>query len=190
MWYSGDNGDESGENWKEEMPVPQLDPQMMEKFVNYSFQSWGRSSNKQFIKDMEKQRTIMKLEQRKAKTDRAKSFIRDHYIDIMRSMKKERRHFRKQFETMYKLGIPAAVRGLKYNQESDTLTARCVFEILDSESNETEELEEEMVVSEEWVKLAGFSTAVVQHLINMNSGSGFVPVPEGTEILMNTRKVV
>ena len=187
-WYNSNEGE--NKERKEEMPIPQLDPQMMEKFVNYSFQNWGWSSNKQFIKDMEKKRTIMKLEQRKAKSDRAKSFIRDYYLDMMRSMKKERRHFRKQFETMYKLGNPAAVRGLKYNQESDTFTARCVYKVLDFESNETEELEEEMVVSEEWVKLAGFSKGVVQHVINMNSGSGFVPVPEGTEILMNTRKVV
>jgi hypothetical protein len=47
-----------------------------------------------------------------------------------------------------------------------------------------------MVVSEEWVKLAGFARGVVDHIISMDSGCGFVSVPEGDEILMNTRKVL
>jgi hypothetical protein len=42
-------------------------------------------------------------------------------------MKKERRFFRKEFENHYKLGNPAAARGLKYDQESDTFTAWCVY---------------------------------------------------------------
>jgi hypothetical protein len=46
-----------------------------------------------------------------------------------------------------------------------------------------------MVVSEEWVRLAGFANGVVEHVISIDSGCGFVPVPEGVEILMNTRKV-
>jgi hypothetical protein len=45
-----------------------------------------------------------------------------------------------------------------------------------------------MVVSEEWVKLAGFANGAVEHVISMDSGCGFVPMPEGVEILMNTRK--
>ena len=44
-----------------------------------------------------------------------------------------------------------------------------------------------MVVSEEWIKFAGF---FVKHVITMDSGSGFVPVPKGVEILMNTTKVL
>jgi hypothetical protein len=42
-------------------------------------------------------------------------------------MKKERRLFRREFENNYKLGNPAAVRGLKYDQEYDTFTAWCVY---------------------------------------------------------------
>jgi hypothetical protein len=38
-------------------------------------------------------------------------------------MKKERRLFRKEFESNYKLGNPEAVRALKYDQELDTFTA-------------------------------------------------------------------
>jgi hypothetical protein len=102
-------------------------------------------------------------------------------------MKKERRFFRKEFENNYKLGNPAAVRGLKYDQESKTFTARCVYNFFQKESNEVEEI---MVVSEEWVKLAGFVNGVVEHVISMDSRCGFVPVPEGVKILMNTRKVL
>ena len=47
-----------------------------------------------------------------------------------------------------------------------------------------------MVVLEEWVKLAGFAKGVVEHVISINSGCGFVPVPEGVKILMNTRKIL
>ncbi len=45
------------------------------------------------------------------------------------------------------------------------------------------------MVSEEWVRLAGFANGVLEHVISMDSGCGFVPVPEGVKILMNTRKV-
>ncbi len=47
-----------------------------------------------------------------------------------------------------------------------------------------------MVVLEEWVKRVGFTRGVVEHVISMDSGCGFVPVPEGVEILMNARKVL
>jgi hypothetical protein len=88
------------------------------------------------------------------------------------------------------LGNPAAVRGLKYDQESDTFTARCFYKLFqNNESNKVEEIEEIMAVSEEWLKLVGFANGVVEHVISMDSGCGFVPVPEGVEILMNTRKV-
>ena len=52
-----------------ELPIPQLDPKKMEKFVDHSFQNWGWSSNKQLVKDLERQRQIMQIEERKAKTD-------------------------------------------------------------------------------------------------------------------------
>ena len=149
----------------------------MEKFVDYSFRNWGWSSNKQFVKDLERQRQIMQIEERKAKTDYTRSVIHHYYTDLLQSMKKERRFFRKEFEHNYKLGNPAAVRGLKYDQESDTFTARCVYEVFQKESNEVEEIEEIMVVSEEWVRLAGFANGVVEHVISMDSGCGFVPVP-------------
>jgi hypothetical protein len=105
-------------------------------------------------------------------------------------MKKERRFFRKEFEINYKLGNPAAVWGLKYDQELDTFTARCVHNIFQKESNKVEEIEEIMVVSEEWVKLADFANGVVEHVISMDSGCGFVPVPKGAEVLMNMRKIL
>jgi hypothetical protein len=57
-------------------------------------------------------------------------------------------------------------------------------------SKESNKIEEILVVSEEQVKLAGFAKGVVEQVISMDSGCGFVPVPEGVEILMNTRKVM
>jgi hypothetical protein len=187
QWNNEAEPEKEGSN--RELPIPQLDPKRMEKFVDYSFRNWGWSSNKQFVKDLERQRQIMQIEERKAKTDYTRSVIHHYFTDLLQSMKKERRFFRKEFENNYKLGNPAAVRGLKYDQESDTFTARCVYEVFQKESNEVEEIEEIMVVSEEWVRLAGFANGVVEHVISMDSGCGFVPVPEGVEILMNTRKV-
>jgi hypothetical protein len=102
-------------------------------------------------------------------------------------MKKERRFFRKEFENYYKLDNPAAIRGLKHDQESDTFAARCVYKLFQKESNKVEEI---MVKSEEWVKLAGFANGVVEHVISMDSGCGSVPVLEGVKILINTRKVL
>jgi hypothetical protein len=132
----------------------------------------------------------MQIELRKAKADHTPSMIHHYYTNLLQSMKKERRFFRKEFENNYKLGNPAAVRGLKYDQESDTFTARCVKKVFQKESNKVEEIEEIMVVSEEWVKLAGFANGVGEHVISMDSGCGFVPVPEGVKILMNTRKIL
>ena len=187
-WYN--KSDTRNEENKTDWPIPQLDPKKMEKFVDYSFQNWGWSSNKQFMKDLERQRQIMQLEARKAKTDRVRSLIHHYFTDLLQAMKKERRFYRKEFETNYKLGNPAAVRGLKYDQKSDIFTARCLYKVLNKDTNEIDEIEEKMVVTEEWVKLAGFAKGVVEHVISMDSGCGFIPVPEGVEILMNTRKVL
>jgi hypothetical protein len=71
----------------------------------------------------------MQTEERKAKTDHTQNLIHHYYTDLLQSMKKERSFFRKEFENNYKLGNPAAVRGLKYDQESDTFTARCVYNV-------------------------------------------------------------
>ncbi len=173
-----------------ELPIPQLDPKKMEKFVDHSFWNWDWSSNKQFEKDLERQRQIMQIEERKAKADHTPSMIHHSHTNLLQSMKKERRFFRKGCENNYKLGNPAAVRGLKYYQETDTFTAQCVYKVFQKESNKVEEIEEIMVVSEEWVKLAGFANGVAEHVISMDSGCGFVPVPEGVKILMNTRKIL
>jgi hypothetical protein len=134
----------------------------------------------------------MQIEERKVKTDHTQRIIHHYYTDLLQLMKKERRFFRKEFENNYKLGNPAAVRGLKYDQEWDTFTAWCVYKFLQKEFMEVEEIQEIMVVSEEWVKfaLAGFANGVVEHVMSMDSGCGFVPVPEGVEILMNTRKLL
>jgi hypothetical protein len=105
-------------------------------------------------------------------------------------MKREKRFFRKEFENKFKMGNPAAVWDLKYDQEPNTFTAWYVYKLFQMESYKVEGVEEIMVVSVEWVKLAGFVKGVVEHVISMDSGCGFVPVPEGVEILMNTRKVL
>lgn len=182
-WYNSTNN-------PQQRPVPKLDQKMMEKFVDYSFRNWGWSSNKQYEKDLEEMRKEMNVEMGKAKTDRTRMSIYVYYTELLKAMKKERRHFRKQFQVNYKLGNPAAVHGLKYDRDTNTFTARCVYKTPNKESGDMEEIEEEMEVSEEWLKLAGFADGIVQHVINMNSGTGFIPVPEGKEILMNTRKVV
>ena len=82
------------------------------------------------------------------------------------------------------------MRGLKYDQKSDIFTARYLYKVLNKDTNEIDEIEEKMVVTEEWVKRAGFAKGVVEHVISMDSGCGLIPVPEGVEIVMNTRKVL
>jgi hypothetical protein len=71
----------------------------------------------------------MRIEERKVKTDHTRSLIHHYYTNLLQSRKKERRFFRKEFENTYKLGNPAAVRGLKYDQELDTFTAQCVYNV-------------------------------------------------------------
>ena len=127
QWHNDAEPEKEGTN--RTLPILQLDPKKMETFVDHSFRNWGWSSNKQFVKDLECQRQIMQIEERKAKTDHIQSMIHHYYTNLLQSMKKERRFFRKEFENNYKLGNPAAVRGLKYDQESDTFTARCVYKV-------------------------------------------------------------
>jgi hypothetical protein len=70
QWYNEAEPEKEGSN--RELPIPQLDQKKMEKFVVYSFRNWGWSANKQFVKDLERQRQIMQIEERKAKTDHTK----------------------------------------------------------------------------------------------------------------------
>ena len=63
------------------------------------------------------------MDERKAKTDHIESMINHNYTNLLQSMKKERKFFRKDFGNNYKLGSPAAIRVIKYDQELDTFTA-------------------------------------------------------------------
>jgi hypothetical protein len=50
QWHNEAEPEKEGSN--RELPILQLDPKKMEKFVDNSFQNWGWSSNKQFVKDL------------------------------------------------------------------------------------------------------------------------------------------
>ena len=67
LWHNEIETEKEGSS--KDLPLTQLDPPKMEKFVDHSFQNWGWSSNKQLVKDLERQRQIMQIEERKAKTD-------------------------------------------------------------------------------------------------------------------------
>jgi hypothetical protein len=95
LWHNEVETAKEGSN--KDLPIPQLDPKTMDKFVNHSFWNWVWSSNKQFAKDLECQRQILQIEERKAKTDHTRSLIHHYYTDLLQSMKKERRFFRKEF---------------------------------------------------------------------------------------------
>jgi hypothetical protein len=100
QWYNEAEPEKEGSI--RELPIPQLDPKKMEKFVDYSFRNWGWSSNKQFVKDLERRRQIMQIEERKAKTNHTQSLIHHYYTDpdLLQSMKKERRFFRKSLKQL------------------------------------------------------------------------------------------
>ena len=82
----------------------------------------------------------MQIEEREAKTDHTWSMIHHYYTNLLQLMKKERTFFRKEFKNKCKLGNPAAVRGLKYDQKSDTFTARCVNKLFQKECIKVEKL--------------------------------------------------
>jgi hypothetical protein len=103
--------------------------------------------------------------------------IKHCYTNLLLLMKKERRFFAKEFENNYKLGNPATDRGLRYDQEYRSVC----LETVPKEFNLVEEIEEIMVVSEEWVILAGFVRGVVEHVISMDSGCGFSLCPNGAK---------
>ncbi len=178
QWHNEVETEKEGSN--KELLISQLDQKKMEKFVDHSFQNWGWSSNKEFAKDLKKER-------RKPITHKA-WFIITTPIFCNR-WKRKQGSSEKSLKTiinwaiLQQLGDSSTIRNWIHSHFG-------VSTNYSKKSNKIEEIEEIMVVSEEWNKLAGFAKGLLKHVISMDSGCGFVHVPEGVKILMNTRKVL
>ena len=87
------------------------------------------------------------------------------------------------------MGQPALLHGLKYDPTKDIFTGRFQFRDKNREGtmvNKTEDL----VVSIEWIKGAGFKPGVIHHVVNLGSVDGsYISIPGGRSIVFHNKKV-
>ena len=134
-----------------------------------------------------------------ADTEARKEKIELYYNDLEKAIIKERRHFRRQFATDFRLKDAYTVTGLRYISATKKFVAKIVHKRhpLDDEritvqrKKELETYSSEIEVSHDWVfNQSGFDDSVIQHVLDMHSNAGFFDVPATTEIEINGKKIV
>jgi hypothetical protein len=162
-----------------------ISDEAMEKYVNDRFVMWQWSSHEQHQKELEFFRKEMTLQIEKADSERLKELIHCYYTDLLKAIKKERRHFRKQFQNDFILSNPKAVTGIRFNKRDQTFKARTAYRqaITKDRSKTFETIEAELDVSAEWVVTeAGFAEDVLQHILDCDADEGFFPIPKDIQI--------
>ena len=112
---------------------------------------------------------------------------------------KERRYFRRQFATDFRLKELHTVTGLQYNPITKKFMAKIVHkrepvddrQIAKKKKNLLETYSSVIEVSHDWVfNESGLDDAVIQHVLDMNVHDGFFDVPATTEIKINGQKIL
>jgi hypothetical protein len=107
--------------------VAALDADAMDAYVKRRFLEWNWSSNEQHQKDLQWFCQLMSLDMQKAKSAHQKEIIKLYYTELLKAMKKERRHFRKQFENNYLLDETTLVTGVKFLRAEKKFVARVQY---------------------------------------------------------------
>ena len=153
-------------------PIPVRNGEEVEEFIQRSFEAWGWYSEEDYIATLRHFRD--KSKKTVAKKD---SYTRRYFSALHRLMKKERLYYRRVLEAEYLCSVPAVLESVKYRRDSDTFIGRMVFEVPDPDNpgkTKPDFLEE--ALQEEWVRRS-FSPEMVQHIINLDSGLQWTPVP-------------
>ena len=190
--------------WKEyrSMGKEILKTDEMEKYIEKCFVDWSWSSNAQHVADIWYFRDRRNLEKTNAKCYSEKEKIHNYYKDLEKAMIKERRYYRRQFATQFRLNDVYTVTGLRYNKHNNKFVAKIEHKReprqYDADGKKVEQLgppevySNEIEVSEDWViNESGLDDDVIQHVLDMNIDNGFFHhVPVDTEIKINDRKIV
>ncbi|KAI2494872.1 hypothetical protein MHU86_19636 [Fragilaria crotonensis] len=99
----------------------------MDVYVEKRFLEWNWSSNEQHQMDLQWYRQIMTSSVEEAKSTSQKEIIKLYYTELLKAMKKERRHFRRQFENDYLLDEAMLVTGVKYVRSENKFVARVQY---------------------------------------------------------------
>jgi hypothetical protein len=166
--------------------VATLDANAMDAYVERRFLEWNWSSNKQHQKDLQWFRQLMSLDLQKAKSVHQKEIIKLYYTELLKAMKKERRHFHKQFENDYLLGENTLVTGVKFLRAEKKFLARVQY----TDANGGF-VERHIEVSEEWVtKEAGFADDVINHVLALDSDQGYFPIPAVMQVKVDNKTIL
>ena len=98
----------------------------MEKYIDERLVAWQWSSNAQHIGDIHHFRDRKKKEMEEAATEARKEKIELYYTDLEKAIIKERRYFRRQFATDFRLKELHTVTGLQYNPITKKFMAKIV----------------------------------------------------------------
>ena len=173
------------ENWEKCNEVRALDKTAMDVYVEKRFLEWNWSSNEQHQKDLQWYRQIMTSSMEKAKSTSQKEIIKLYYTELLKAMKKERRHFRRQFENDYLLDEAMLVTGVKYVRSENKFVARVQYT-----DDEGGNVEKDIQVSEEWFrKEAGFDNDVINHVLHLDSDDRYFPIPADMEVFLENKKI-
>jgi hypothetical protein len=155
---------------------PHVRNEDLEEFIQRSFQQWGWYNEEQFSASMK----FFADEAVKAKAAEDDD-TRKYYNAMCRTMKKERKFYRRHLEAEYLSSVPAVLESVKYRRDIDEFYGRMVYTVPDPDNpgNLVQEILEDRI-DEEWVRRA-YSREMVEHIINLDSGDGYVAVPQTAE---------
>ena len=128
----------------------------------------------------------MSLNLQNAKSAHQKEIIKLYYTELLKAMKKERRHFRKRFENDYLLDETTLVTGVKFLRTEKKFVARVQY----TDANGGF-VERHIEVSEEWVtKEAGFADDVINHILALDSDQGFFSIPSNLQVKVDNTTIL
>ena len=176
------------EKWEKCNKVAKLgsfDTNAMGSYVEKRFLEWNWSSHEQHQKDLQWYREIMTSGLQEAKSACQKEIINLYYTELLKAMKKERRHFRREFENDYLLNKVMFVTGLKYLRSDKKFVARVQYS-----DDKGDGVKKHIPVSEEWVKKeAGFANDGINHVLHLDSGKGYFPIPADMQLKVENQKI-
>lgn len=173
------------EKWEKCNEVRPIDTNAMDVYVEKRFLEWNWSSNEQHQMDLQWYRQIMTSSMEEAKSTSQKEIIKLYYTELLKAMKKERRHFRRQFENDYLLDEAMLVTGVKYVRPENKFVARVQYT-----DDKGDNVEKHIPVTEEWFrKEAGFANDVINHVLNLESDGRYFPIPADMEVFLDNKKI-
>jgi len=171
---------------------PEKNKDAEKAFIAKSLKKWSWRTDlqhKEYLNELGRSCTRkMKTEKDPAKQKQ----IEQEYQNHIKHLKKERKRYKAVLKREWKFSVPSFLRGLRYDRETNQFWAKLIymdtFDKLNQGDGIKEMIEEEYVVSEQWIRDADFDEDVIQHVINMSQDAdGFTHIPERGQIAAQKR---